>query len=265
MITFLENLELRNAPLYYCGLICFLCSALFLLISTSSKLTVNNTNAWYKPFKFALSIGIFCWTMGWLLFYLEMPVQTAWYTWVSIILLMFELFYITLRAAQGQLSHFNASSPLNKFMFAAMGIAISIVTLWTAYMGILFCLRPIPSIPLHYLWSIRMGIFIFVVFAFEGGLMGSRMAYTIGGPDGGEGLPLLNWSKKFGDARIAHFIGMHALQILPLLAFYVLNSVTAVILISGLYTLLAILVLVQALKGRSIVPQRRNAKVLYKA
>ncbi|MFD0748748.1 hypothetical protein ACFQZS_01255 [Mucilaginibacter calamicampi] len=262
MNNFFEILKLRNEPLFYSGLVCFICSALFLLNSRFSHLRVNNVNAWHKPFKFALSIGIFCWTMGWLLFYLQMSEQTTLYTWVSIALLGFELFYITLRAAQGQLSHFNRSSPFNIAMFAAMGIAISVVTLWTAYLGVLFCIRPVPLIPLHYLWGIRMGIFIFVVFAFEGGLMGSRMAHTIGGPDGDEGLPLLNWSKKFGDARIAHFVGMHALQVLPLLSFYVLHSVAAVLLVSALYGLLALLVLIQALKGKPLIAEKLPKVVL---
>jgi hypothetical protein len=157
-----------------------------------------------------------------------------------------------MQASKGQLSHYNLSTPVYAALYSMMALAASLVTIYTAYVGFLFFINDFPSLPNHYVWAIRLGIVIFVVFSFEGFVMGSRMTHTIGGADGGAGIPLLNWSTTFGDPRIAHFIGMHALQVLPLLAYYVLKNTKGILVFSALYGLLAVFTLVQALQGKPL-------------
>lgn len=223
-----------------------------LLIAKFSYIQINGVNIWYKPFKFALSIGIFCWTMGWYTGYLELPNQASTYGWTIIITLGFELFYITFQAARGQLSHYNFSSSLYTSLTAVMAVAAIAATLYTGYIGILFCTGEFPALPGYYLWAIRIGIFLFVIFAFEGAIMGANGSHHVGGSGDGGGLPLLNWSRKYGDLRIAHFVGMHALQVLPLMAFYLLKDTKTVIVVGIVYGLLALFCLVQALNSKAL-------------
>jgi hypothetical protein len=248
MKYFIETLKARNETLFFFGLICLLAALVFLLLSATTNIKVYGINAWIKPFKFALSTALLCWAMAWYIGYL--PNFNPDINWVIIITLGFEIVYIALQASKGQLSHYNVSTPLYSALYTLMATAATVATFAVAYIGFLFFTQNFPELPSYYLWAIRIGIIVFVIFSLEGFVMGSRMTHTIGGPDGESGIPLLNWSTKYGDPRIAHFIGMHALQVIPILSYHLLKSTRLTIALGLLYALLAAFTLVQALQGK---------------
>lgn len=258
MMDFIDEIRQRNEALFWFGLVCLAFSVVCLVLTQISTAQVFNVSAWIKPFKFAFSSFLFAWAMTWYIGYLP-AFDHRLYDWTVIVMLSFEIGYIAYRAALGELSHFNVSTTLTGALYSAMAIAITIVTIYTAYIGVLFFTAQVAPLPVHYLWAIRLGIALFVVFAFEGFVMGSRLTHTVGGPDGTPGLPLLHWSYTHGDLRAAHFIGMHALQVLPLLSFYLLRGTRSTLLLAALYALLATAVLVLALRGNPLVRGKFSA------
>jgi len=258
MITFVQQLKFRNETLFYFGLICLAFSLLFLILAKTTSAEVYGVNAWYKPFKFAFSTLTFAWAMAWYCYYLP-NFNINFFNWTVIILLGFEIFYIALQASKGQLSHYNISTPVYAALYSMMALAATLVTIYTAYVGFLFFIHSFPDLPSYYVWAIRFGIIIFVVFSFEGFAMGSRLNHSIGALNDNSNWFIVGWSKTVGDLRVSHFIGMHALQVLPIVAYYVLKNSKLTIILSALYGLLALLTLIQALKGRPLVKQEIEA------
>ncbi|MEZ0485893.1 hypothetical protein [Fibrella aquatica] len=171
-------------------------------------------------------------------------------------LFAFEDGYVAFQAARGQLSHFNVSTPVYAGLYGLMAVGAIGISLWTAYIGLLFFRTDFPELSPAYVWGIRLGLVIFVLFSMQGLAMGSRLTHTIGGENGSPGLPVVNWSRTYGDLRIAHFLGMHALQVIPILAYYVVQNVRAVVVIGALYGLLTTALFIQALQGKPLFGQR---------
>jgi hypothetical protein len=221
MIHLLNQIRQLSPGLYYCGMAHLFLFLLLLIISQVDRRQLLGINLWIKPMKFALSIGIYCLT--WPLFLQYLPYANArdWFVTFTIAAMAFEMICIAGQAARGERSHFNIQGSYNTTVFVLMGLVITLQTLFALYIGILFFqVRP-TQISASLLWGIRLGIIIACAFALEGGLMAARLSHSVGATDGGPGLPFLNWSRVAGDLRVGHFLGLHALQIIPLFAYFV--------------------------------------------
>jgi hypothetical protein len=163
--------------------------------------------------------------------------------------MMIELAAICLQSYRGTTSHFNVSTVFNGMVFAIMGIAILAFTVATAVICFHFFRQRSFDLSEKMIWAYRIGLLCFLLFSIEGGLMISFMKHTVGDVDGGPGLPILNWSLNAGDLRVAHFFGMHALQLIPFVGHFLATGKKQVFIFSGLYLIWVIVLFIQALKG----------------
>lgn len=215
MITELRH---RDSLLFWTGAAMLLTLVVVTLLSISDTRLILGINPWIKPMKFLTSITIFLWTVAWFIPEARPSTKLSYVRWIITAAMIIEIACIILQAARGTTSHFNVATTFDMVIFNIMGTTIAINTI--AMIVFLFQIRrDTPASRAGYLWGIRFGIAIFLLASFEGGLIVANNAHTVGAPDGGAGLPFVNWSTEHGDLRIAHFFGMHAMQALPLIGF----------------------------------------------
>jgi hypothetical protein len=257
-----QELKSRHALLAWSGALMLVFVVLGAALAVFDSRTVTGLNVWFKPIKFAASISIYLLTMAWYLQYLKpaRPRTARVMGTLIAVVMVVEYAAIFMQGARGVISHYNYETPFDGLVFAAMGILISLNTFFLVYVLYLF-LRNRPDIPQPYLWGIRFGLLLFLVFGLEGRMMIGNNAHAIGVPDGGAGLPFLGWSTEGGDLRYAHFFGMHALQVLPISGWLLhkngerlpFSPLVGVVILSALYLALASWILQTALQGIPII------------
>lgn len=248
-MNFFAELKRRNALLFWFGLFNLAMAIICLVLMPFEEIKILGVNRWLKPFKFYSSVGIMLLTMAWLMYYLDNQKKLRTYSWIIVITMLFEVGLILMQAIRNTTSHFNTTSAFNGIIFQVMGILIMVFTIIAILVCISFFRQRQFSIPMAYVWGIRLGLLFFVIFSFEGGVMVGLLRHTIGAPDGGPGLPLMNWSNEHGDLRVAHFLGLHSLQILPLFGNYVSSSKNQTIIFSILYFVLCTVLFLLAING----------------
>lgn len=238
--------------------------------------TMAGEPIWLKPFKFSVSLLVYALTWSWLLSLQRRPRRVMWWAGTaSAVLLGVEMVIIVGQVVRGRASHFNAATAFDTALFTVMGIAITAVWVLGMVQGVILLRERIPDRPLA--MAIRFGVVlgsagIGLAFLMTGptpdqlaaldhGLSPDRIgAHSVGVPDGGPGMPITGWSTTGGDLRIPHFVGIHALQALPLLAFLLARTGMStdvrarLVVVGGLaYAGLTGLVTWQALRGQPLL------------
>lgn len=195
---------------------------------------------WAKSTKFGISLLLYGATLLWVLpMVTRRPRLARFVGHATGAILTIEIVLLALQAVRGVPMHFNVATPFDAALWQFMSLTIMLFWLVTLLGLGLLLFQPMPNRVLA--WSVRLGMLVTLVGLTQGFLMpppnatqqamlaaGQQLdligAHTVGGLDGGPGLPLLGWSTQHGDLRIGHFVGIHGIQAIPLLAFLLLPA-----------------------------------------
>lgn len=191
--------------------------------------------AWIKPLKFSISILIYTLTLLWMLGFVDTTttrkrrlVQTI--VIATTIAFLGEMAGVWIQAFRGVRSHFNVGSGFDGFIFSMMGTLVLVIWVMNLLAATLLLFERLPN--RVFAWSLRLALVITLVGAGLAGLMLSPNAeqtaviaagempttvgaHSVGVDDGGAGMAITGWSTEGGDLRVPHFVGLHALQIIP--------------------------------------------------
>ncbi len=196
---------------------------------------ISGEHAWIKPVKFSASLAIYGLTLHWLSQFLTSQSSSFQKVCQAALLgTVAELSIIITQVMRGASSHFNAGTPFDNAMAWLAALAILPVALGT--IAIFFMLLRERNLPPVLGAALKWGVLLTVVGCIPGVLMllpaavqdfitHSKQVYAhcSGIPQAGPGLPFLGWSTVAGDLRVAHFVGIHALQFFPVAAFLLMK------------------------------------------
>ncbi|MBV7482676.1 ABA4-like family protein [Bordetella sp. BOR01] len=251
----------RQRGLAIFGMVLWVALALAAIAAMLDPRTLAGVGVWAKPMKFMAAIGLYALTLAWLIGELPaarrhaLPMRAT--VWLAVASGAFEALYITWQGALGQASHFNVDTPFHAAMYILMGIA-----------ALLFAATALPVA--HQLWrhadgmapAYRLGAILGLVLTFVAGAGVGVAISAHGGPlvgaAAGPGLPVVGWSISGGDLRVAHFLGVHAQQVLPVAGWLLARAVgrgavPAMALCGAGYAGLVALALAQAYAGGPLI------------
>jgi hypothetical protein len=272
----LDRLWRASPPLTAVGLLMLVVTIASLVGVLVDPRTITGAPAWLKPLKFAISTTVYSLTLAWIFTWLsDWPSVRRVVGWTTAIVFVLEVAIIDAQAWRGTTSHFNVSTWLDGTLFVVMGAAILLQTFVS--MAVAVALWRQRFAERHLGWALRLGMMLTIAGALTGGMMtrptaaqlaharaGGGMpiagAHSVGGVDGGPGVPVTGWSREHGDLRVAHFVGLHAIQVLALVAVGLRRwhrpeavRVRAVLAAAASYAALFVLLLWEALRGQSVV------------
>jgi hypothetical protein len=260
-LPILTELLERQRLLALYGLATLLLALPVLALQAIDPRTLHGVGVWVKPAKFLVSVGIFALTAAWYWGYVAPERRGSGPLRLTAAVLVgsasFELLYILLQAGRGLDSHFNFTSPLYVAMYGLMGLAAVLLVGTVLPLAWQIVRHPVPGLRGDFVAALAIGLVLtFLLGGALGGYMSAQAGHSVGAQGGH--VPFFGWNRSGGDLRVAHFLGIHAEQALPLFAASMAGRSprmrwTGLALATLAYVALTLAVFAQAVAGKPLL------------
>ncbi len=206
----------------------FIVLAISIVARFTDPSVANDISVWDKPIKFAISFLAFSPMVLWLFSHVErtrlMRLGIEVLGWSMVV----EISVIFAQSVRGTSSHFNNATTLDGMLYNVMAAGVGVFAVAGLVTGFVLARKHLGSGPLAV--ATKLAIPMMTI----GGVLGFAMtgpkpgqeaaggtvvgAHSVGGPDSAAGIAFLGWSTEYGDLRVAHFLGLHSLHVVPLIA-----------------------------------------------
>lgn len=254
-----------TAPLVWMIFILTALLVILAIILPFDNVLVEGRARFVKPLNFTFSMTTYLVVVVILIDYLR---GSLWWktviSWGISICLLIAITCITMQAARSTTSHFNTTTLFDTTVSVLMDIVDPINGIFVVVL-LIFALKHRYDVSR----PTQLGIVFGLIGLLAGNVVGGVMVFlgqnVVGAPPGSPGLPIVNWNTQGGDLRIAHFFGIHALQILPITGWLVDKlsgkrfgmsmraQLTQVVVVSAGYFLLVGFLFLQALMGLPLI------------
>jgi hypothetical protein len=209
-----QSLNWTSKVLVSYGVLMLMALMLTYMVSLNDDRLIRDVGIWVKPMKFMAATALFALTTVWVLKVANSNLdQSVVFVWIAALLIstsLFEVIYISYQASQGAASHYNVGDPFHAFMFGLMAIAAVGLTASQAWLALEIWKEQRGAAMSVETLGVIIGLSLtFVLSTISGFMLGGNQ------PPAGQGMPIVGWH-LYKDIRPAHFLGVHAQQLIPL-------------------------------------------------
>lgn len=209
-----QSLNWTSKVLVSYGVLMLMALMFTYMVSLNDDRLIRDVGIWVKPMKFMAATALFALTTVWVLKVANSNLdQSVVFVWIAALLIstsLFEVVYISYQASQGAASHYNVGDPFHGFMFGLMAIAAVGLTASQAWLALEIWKEQRGAALSVETLGVIIGLSLtFVLSTISGFMLGGNQ------PPAGQGMPIVGWH-LYKDIRPAHFLGVHAQQLIPL-------------------------------------------------